>query len=120
MDHKSISIALTPEQHTKLLTEVKKIMILFKDQCSAMGKHSIFFCPLEEDRFMWLINNLENGKVGVTSICPSKQNNAQFACLCIDTKKALYFEAEGFTIDDMVEHGVIKLVPCKVILSTLL
>ena len=120
MDHKSVNISLTPDEHKKLTSEVERIMVLFKEQCTAMGKNSIFFCPLEEDKFMWLINNLENGKVGVTSICPSDETNAQFACLCIDTKKALYYEAEGFTLDDMVKDNIIKLVPCKDILSTLL
>ena len=120
MDHKSISISLTEQQHNALIDEVSKVMMCFKEQCKLMGNNNVFICPLEEDKFMWLINNLENGKVGVTSICPSTKNEAQFACLCIDTKRALYYEAEGFTIDDMVKDNIIQLVPCKSIMSTLL
>jgi hypothetical protein len=95
-------------------------MNLYREQCRVMGKHSVFICPLDQDKFMWLINNLENGKVGITSICHCEKNGAQFACLCVDTKKACYYEAEGFTIDDMVKDEIIKLVPCKDILSAIL
>ena len=113
-------IPLTIEQHKLLLKEVKKLMALFKAQVKTMGKHNVFICPLDQDKFMWLINNLDNGKIGITSISSDLKKNAQFACLCVDTKKACYYEAEGFTINDMVKDGVIKLVPSKDILSTLL
>ena len=69
---------------------------------------------------MWVMNNLDNNKLGITSLQSNADKKPIFGCIIINTKDACYFEAEGFSLSEMFEHGVIKVVQPKDILSEML
>lgn len=113
-------IDLKPEVRSHLIGEVGKLMDCIKEQARCLGHHKFFTYPLEVNQFMWLMHNLDNNKVGVTSLQEDANGKPTFGCIIIDSKKACYFEAEGFSLTEMFEHDVIKVIQPKDIVGEML
>ena len=113
-------IDLKPEVRSHLIKEVGKLMACIKEQATCLGHYKFFTYPLDAEEFMWLMHNLDNNKLGVTSLQEDANGKPTFGCIIIDSKQACYFEAEGFTLMEMFEHDVIKIIPPKDIVSEML
>ena len=113
-------INLKPEIRSHLITEVSKLMDCIKEQARCLGHYKFFTYPLDAEEFMWLMHNLDNNKIGVTSLQEDSTGKPTFGCVVIDSNRACYFEAEGFTLMDMVDHGVIKVIQPKDIVGEMM
>ena len=101
-----------------LISEIEKFIDLVKQSAKALNQH-IFIYPLEKSDFRWILINPVNCTIGITGVTVHKDSPI-FGCIIINTRRCTYYEAEGFTLDDMIKDGHITMVPAKDIVSKLL
>jgi len=113
---------MTEKEREILAKDVDKLMESFVKQAQLLGK-KLFVCPLSKIDFRWLISNPDKGVIGITGICPSASVNAdeKFCCIIVNSKRALYYQDEGFTFTQILDcPDALKVVPAKDILSKIL
>lgn len=101
-----------------LISEIEKFLESLKTSANTLHKQ-LFVYPLDRSDFRWILINPVDSNIGITGIINDK-GTPVFGCICINSRKCSYYEAEGFTLDDMIKDEIIALVPAKDILSKLL
>ena len=105
------------EEHKEIQRQLARIISWFKESAKTLNKPLVVY-PLDTSEYRWILINPDSSNVGITGVITSN-SKPTFGCLCIDSKKASYYEAEGFTVDDMLKDDVITLVPAKDVISKL-
>jgi len=98
--------------------QLERIIAWYKESARTLNKQVVVY-PLDVSDYRWLLINPDNSNVGITGII-DQHGKPTFGCLCINGKRAAYYEAEGFSVAEMVRDEVISLVPAKDVISKLL
>tara|TARA_Y100000310_G_C20529542_1_gene737728 strand:- start:607 stop:951 length:345 start_codon:yes stop_codon:yes gene_type:complete len=101
-----------------LISEIEKFLESLKVSANSLQKQ-LFIYALDRSDFRWILINPVDCNIGITGIIDN-EGTPIFGCICINSRKCAYYEAEGFTLDDMVKDNVVALTPAKDILGKLL